>query len=160
MKGALLSSDEFLSLLNAESYQEFLRILGTTRYAAALLEKDSGDISFSALTNIVYRSLFIDYEKTIRAVKEEMQKFFILLYRKYEVINLKTVLRGICSDLTPDKVAPLLQFDSQYYANFCANSHHINIKGLSANHHTSCLNQMKSQVEMAIQELKNELNGK
>ena len=53
--------------------------------------------------------------------------------------------------------APLLQFDTQYYSNFLASSHRINIKGISANLATSLLNTMKSQIQMAIEELKNDL---
>jgi V/A-type H+-transporting ATPase subunit C len=114
MKGELLSPSEFLSLLNAESYQEFLHIVNTTNYAAALSEKDFEEISLPILTNILYRSLFIDYEKVIRSVKGEMQKFFILLYQKYEVINLKTILRGICSEIASEQVAPLLLPTERY----------------------------------------------
>lgn len=114
MKGALLASNEFLALLNAESYQEFLRILQTTSYAGALSEKDAGEISFPALTNMIYRSLFIDYEKTIQSVKKDLQKFFILLYQKYEVINLKTILRGICSEMASEKIAHLLLPTERY----------------------------------------------
>jgi V/A-type H+-transporting ATPase subunit C len=114
MKGRLLSADEFFSLLNADTYQEFLRILHTTTYAAAFSEQDTDEISMPALTNSIYRSLFIDYEKTIRSVKGESQKFFILLYQKYEVVNLKTILRGICSNVAPENVAPLLLPTEQY----------------------------------------------
>lgn len=56
-----------------------------------------------------------------------------------------------------NKVAPLLQFNNQYYSNFLASSHRINIKGISANLGTTLLNTMKSQIEMAIEELKNDL---
>ncbi len=114
MKGALLSSDDFFSLLNTESYQEFLSILNTTRYAEILSEKDSGEISMPTLTNILYRSLFIDYEKMILSIKGETQKFFILLYQKYEVVNLKTILRGICGNLASENVALLLLPTERY----------------------------------------------
>jgi len=56
-------------------------------------------------------------------------------------------------------VAPLLQFNSQYYSNFVASSHRINIKGISADLATSLLNTMKSQIQMAIEELKNYLES-
>ena len=114
MKGMLLSSEQFFSLLNAESYREFLHILKTTSYAGAFSEQDVGELSIPVLTNIAYRSLFIDYEKVIRSVKGKQQKFFILLYQKYEVINLKTILRGICSKLAPEYVTPLLLPTERY----------------------------------------------
>jgi V/A-type H+-transporting ATPase subunit C len=114
MKGALLSSDDFLSLLNAGSYQEFLRILSTTNYEVSLGGRDIDDMAISTLTNILYKSLFRDYEKTIQSVKGETQKFFILLYQKYEVMNLKTILRGMCSDVAPEHVVPLLLPTERY----------------------------------------------
>lgn len=56
-------------------------------------------------------------------------------------------------------VAPLLRFNEQYYANFIANSHRINNIGISGRTAGSLVNTMKSQVEMAITELENELNN-
>ena len=54
-------------------------------------------------------------------------------------------------------VAPLLRFNEQYYANFISNSHQINVIGLSARRFGALVNIMKSQLEMAITELENEL---
>lgn len=113
MKGTLVSAEKFLALLNAVSYQEFLRILESTGYAAAL-RKYTGELPIPVLTNILYKSLFTDYEKTIHALTGETQKFFILLYQKYELINLKTILRGICSNVEPEQVAPLLLPTERY----------------------------------------------
>jgi hypothetical protein len=53
-----------------------------------------------------------------------------------------------------NKVAPLLKFvDLQYYENFVMNSHKLNL-GLSSHSLIPALNIMKSQMEMAIEELK------
>jgi V/A-type H+-transporting ATPase subunit C len=108
MKGALLSADDFRSLLKADSYPEFLRILQTTSYAPSLAGQDFNELPVTALTLVLYQSFFRDYDKTIQAVTGESQKFFILLYQKYELINLKTILRGICSHVAPEHVAALL----------------------------------------------------
>ena len=54
-------------------------------------------------------------------------------------------------------VAPLLKFNPQYYSNFVACSHRINIKNISADFATSLLNTMKSQIQMAIEDLKNDI---
>jgi V/A-type H+/Na+-transporting ATPase subunit C len=107
MKGRLLSAEQYQELLRADSYQDFLRILRTTVYASSLKEL-SGESSIPELSRILYRNLFADYEKTIDALPHELQSFFILLYQKYELINLKTILRGICSNVPPDQIAPLL----------------------------------------------------
>lgn len=108
MKGYLLSIEDFRALLNAETYEELLRVLHTTNYADALSKSASPEISIPVLTNIVYSSLFMDYKKTIRAISDDLRAFFILLYHKYELINLKTILRGICGNIAPEQVIPLL----------------------------------------------------
>lgn len=56
-----------------------------------------------------------------------------------------------------NRVSPLLKFNEQYYVNFAENAHKINIQGLSVQLYESCWNIMKSQVETAIVELKNEV---
>lgn len=57
-----------------------------------------------------------------------------------------------------NKVAPLLQFNNQYYSNFITYAHRINITGLSSLTIKPVINIMLSQVQMAIEELKNDLN--
>ena len=114
LKGKLLSEKQFRALLNVETFDEVLHILQTTNYADALSEQPSQDISIPVLTQITYKSLFDDYEKTIRSVKGNIQAFFILLYQKYELINLKTILRGICGHVDPSDVAPLLLPTGRY----------------------------------------------
>ena len=54
-------------------------------------------------------------------------------------------------------VAPLLRFNEQYYVNFMTNSHQINVFGLSSRRSGALVNTMKSQLEMAIKELENDL---
>lgn len=114
MKGMLLSEEHFRSLLNAESFKEVLHILQTTNYAEEFSDIPAQDISPSELSNILYKSLFQDYEKTIRSIHSRLRGFFILLYQKYELINLKTILRGIFSHTEPEKVALLLLPTERY----------------------------------------------
>lgn len=52
-----------------------------------------------------------------------------------------------------NKVAPLLQFNQQYYVNFMQNAHNLNLN-LSSYTIIPSLNVMKSQIEMAIEELR------
>lgn len=53
-----------------------------------------------------------------------------------------------------NKVAPLIKFvDMQYYQNFILNSHKLNLN-LSSFTLIPAMNIMKSQIEMAIEELK------
>lgn len=57
-----------------------------------------------------------------------------------------------------NKVAPLLKFNNKYYENFTHNSFLINLK-LSGDAIQSAIRVVKSQVEMAIEELKAEIEN-
>ncbi len=58
-----------------------------------------------------------------------------------------------------NRVAPLLKFNQQYYLNFIQNAHRLNLN-LSSYSIIPALNIMKSQMQMAIEELKMENDTK
>ena len=108
LKGKLLSQEHFRALLQTETFDEVLHVLQLTSYSDALAAHPSADLTISLLNRIIYRSLFEDYEKTIRSIARDIQPFFIFLYQKYELVNLKTILRGIISHTDPQDIAALL----------------------------------------------------
>lgn len=114
LKGSLLTPDNFLTLLQATSYQEFLAIFRNTPYVTR-----GGDESTTLpdLTMLLYTNLFQDYVKVIRALDGDIQKFFILLFQKYELTNLKTILRGLSSHVPSDEIEPLL-LPTEHYSLF------------------------------------------
>ena len=114
LKGQLLSDDTFRALLNCERLEEVLNVLRSTYYAESLAELPSPDVSGPQLNSMLYRSLFEDYEKTIRALDRKLQPFFILLYQRYELTNLKTILRGIFSQAATEDVQALLLPTARY----------------------------------------------
>lgn len=84
-----------------------------------------------------------------------------LILKKLDILyNMKEVTEGFSSRDAciewGNKVAPLLKFNQQYYANFLQNAHkiHLNLSGDSLE---TAFNIMKSQVRMAIEELKIEI---
>lgn len=82
----------------------------------------------------------------------------ILLKKLEDLFNIKELTTGFKSQAEAiswsNKVAPLLKFvNPQYYYNFIQNSHKINLN-LSSYTLIPAFNVMKSQVEMAIEELK------
>ena len=86
----------------------------------------------------------------------------ILLKKLEELYNLKEVKEGFpsqqdCIDWC-NKVAPLLKFNQQYYINFVQNAHKMNLS-LSSYTLEPAFNIMKSQVQMAIEELKIEIEN-
>ena len=81
-----------------------------------------------------------------------------LLLKKLEDLYLmKEVTEGFSSQEAciswANKIAPLLQFNQQYYVNFIQNSHKLNLN-VSSYTIVPALNIMKSQIQMAIEELK------
>ena len=113
LKGGLLTTENFYALLQANSYQEFLRHLRVAPYLHNAPDEPQG-LALPALTSLLYTNLFQDYVKVIRALDSHLQKFFILLYQKYELTNLKTLLRGLSSQVAPEEIAALLLPTEQY----------------------------------------------
>ena len=83
-----------------------------------------------------------------------------ILEKLEALYNLDEVKKGFSSQQDcidwGNKVAPLLKFNSQYYSNFLQSLHKMNLP-LSSYTLGPALTIMKSQVQMAIEELKMEL---
>lgn len=114
LKGNLLSQEHLRALLHTESFEEVLHVLQMTSYGDSLSESPATEMSIPLLTRIIYQSLFDDYEKTIRSVARDIQPLFIFLYQKYELVNLKTILRGIIGHADSQDIAALLLPTEQY----------------------------------------------
>lgn len=87
-----------------------------------------------------------------------------IILEKLEVLyNIKEVTDGFPSQKAciewANKVAPLLKFNGQYYVNFIQNSHKMNLP-LSSYTLGPAFNIMVSQMQMAIEELKLEIEQK
>lgn len=96
--------------------------------------------------------------KKKKAAKERERKLILLnkLEELYKARNATEVSQEVCLHWA-NKVAPLLHFNEQYYANFINNSHKINLD-LSSYTIVPAIKIMISQVELAIEELRNDLN--
>lgn len=81
----------------------------------------------------------------------------ILLKKLEDLFQKKEITEGFKSQQDAiswsNKAAPLLKFNQQYYINFIQNAHNLNLN-LSSYTIIPSLNIMKSQIEMAIEELK------
>ncbi|MCH7928717.1 MAG: superinfection exclusion B family protein [Candidatus Dadabacteria bacterium] len=106
-------------------------------------------------------NLFI-YGKNKYIKSNEVKSKKKLLKELKELYEIEAVNSGFKSQkdciMWSNSVAPLLKFNEQYYANFMTNSHAINNQGMRGDLPASLFNTMKSQVEMAITELENELS--
>ncbi|GAK54665.1 H(+)-transporting two-sector ATPase [Candidatus Moduliflexus flocculans] len=114
MKGLLISEVKYRDMLNADTFEQVIHILQTTSYAESFRGIAPTDLSLQAFSDILYRSLFLDYHKTIRSVDKIARDFLILCYHKYELFNLKMILRGIISHVPADKIATLLLPTDRY----------------------------------------------
>jgi V/A-type H+-transporting ATPase subunit C len=113
LKGSLLTTEHFYTLLQTNSYREFLTNLHASPYLQAIQEEHQ-DLTLPALTTLLYANLFQDYVKIIHALNGDLQKLFILIYQRYELTNLKTVLRGLSSQVPSEEIAPLLLPTERY----------------------------------------------
>jgi len=144
----LFSSDKFLKLIYLDVFVNYVGpIIGFIFIASGAL----------LLINlfILGKNKFIRHKEIERKKKllKELRELF-----EIEELTSRFKSQEDCISWS-NLVAPLLKFNEQYYANFVSNSHQINIIGFSGTRFGSLVNIMKSQLEMAIVELKNELNN-
>lgn len=104
----------------------------------------------------------VDYFRDKKVHTRRLTERRSLLLKLEELYNMKEVKEGWktqkdCINWS-NKVAPLLQFNNQYYTNFVAYAHRINIPGLSSLTIEPAINIMLSQLQMAIEELRIEIN--
>lgn len=114
MKGLLLPDAKYRDMLNADTFEQLLHVLQTTSYAESFRGVAAADLSLQAFADILYRNLFLGYHKTIRSVDKQTRDFLIVCYHKYELLNLKMILRGIISHVPAEKIAALLLPTERY----------------------------------------------
>jgi len=90
-----LRKRDWAILRDAADKNSFVQFLSTTYYVAYLAEilKDPGK-GLYFLERQIYRALFTDYEKIIRALKPPEGQVFYGLFSRFETENLKTLLRA------------------------------------------------------------------
>ncbi len=114
MKGLLLTDAQYRAMLNADTFEHMLHILQTTSYADYFQGIVASELSLPSFAGILYRNLFTDYHKTIRSVDKGARDFLILCYHKYELSNLKMILRGIISHVPAEQISALLLPTERY----------------------------------------------
>lgn len=102
------------------------------------------------------------YYQNHKEKQRELSQKIKLLNQLEEFYSINELTSGFKSQedciAWANKVAPILKFNNQYYKNFIGCSHKLNYKGISCDLGGSLLNVMKSQVEMAIFDLKQDIN--
>ena len=117
LKGRLLTQYDYENLLKARGYKGLAEQLRFTAYSKDL---DKEVNSYDELIAIYYRSLFKDYVKLIDSLSGNIRRLVYHLYQRYELENLKVILRMVCFNRQSEKVRPLL-FPLIKYRSFLMN---------------------------------------
>ncbi len=104
-----LRKRDWAILRDAADKNSFVQYLSTTYYGAYLAEILKGpEKGLHFLERQIYRALFADYEKVIRALKPPEGQVFYGLFSRFEAENLKTLIRAKKTGLPKREVLHLL----------------------------------------------------
>lgn len=97
MRANLMDGRTLESALAAGSYPEFLRVLSETEMAARMRETSSQDAGLAELDSALSKELFATTQKVLGFSEGRSRKEIELLLMKWDLANLKTLVRGILS---------------------------------------------------------------
>ncbi len=92
------------ALLKAQDYENLAKVSGAKGIAGYLKKTSFGKkfssipTSFDGLIHLYYKDLFTIYEKLIKMLSGKRKRLVQHLYQKYEMENLKLILRIICRE--------------------------------------------------------------
>lgn len=114
LKSQLLTQSDYESLIRAKGYNGLAEYMKCTSY-----NKDIGDgiSSYDELIEMIYKNLFEDYIKLIDSLSGRIRQLVLHLYQRYELENLKVILRSICYNRKTKPIKRLL-FPLIKYHNF------------------------------------------
>ncbi|PTA68778.1 V0D/AC39 family V-type ATPase subunit [Deinococcus arcticus] len=104
MRTKLLDGRSLDSALAAGSYQEFLRVLTETNLAANLRETTGESAGLAELDQALSRNLFDTTRKVLGFADGDAKREIQALLMKWDLVNLKTVARGVVSGRGADAV--------------------------------------------------------
>jgi len=105
LKSYLLDQSDYENLLKTKGYYGLTEYLKYTPYCKNINE---GISSYDELIEIYYKNLFEDYVKLINSLSGHIKKLVYHLYQRYELENLKVILRTVCYNRPIEKTKNLL----------------------------------------------------
>lgn len=105
MKSRLLNRADFKNLAGVAGQDGLVECLKTTSYGE---KKEHFPPSFDGMIEMYYKDLFNCYRKIIKSISGDRKRLIEHLYRKYELENLKLILRIVCSGKSHKKSEGLL----------------------------------------------------
>jgi len=117
LKSRLLIQSDYENLLKAQGYNALVECLRFTSYGTRIDEHLS---SFDDLISLYHTNLFEIYVKLIDSISGNIRRLVHHFYQRYELENLKVILRTICYNLQAESAQKLL-LPVTKYATFSAN---------------------------------------
>lgn len=105
LKSRLLLPSDYENLLGVSGYSGLAESLRATSYGQALSRFPA---SFDGLVQMYYQDLFDCYRSVIRTLSGNRKRLVQHLYQKYELENLKAILRIVCQEKTREKATQFL----------------------------------------------------
>ncbi|PNY81173.1 V0D/AC39 family V-type ATPase subunit [Deinococcus koreensis] len=104
MRTKLLDGRALDSALAAGSYQEFLRVLTETDLASNLRETTGESAGLSELDQALSQNLFATSQKVLHFADGDAKREIQALLMKWDLVNLKTIARGIVNSRGADNI--------------------------------------------------------
>lgn len=104
MRTKLLDGRSLDSALAAGSYQEFLRVLSETDLAANLRDTTNETAGLPELDRALSRNLFDTTQKVLGFAEGDSKREIQALLMKWDLVNLKTVARGVAGNRGADAI--------------------------------------------------------
>ncbi|MGA1865180.1 MAG: V-type ATPase subunit [bacterium] len=105
LKSMLLKQSDYKNLIQTQGFNGFVEYLKPTSYGKDL---DESIHSYDELTRIYYRNLLNDYIKLIDNISINHKTLVNHLYQRYELENIKVILRTICYERSKKEAFELL----------------------------------------------------
>lgn len=105
LKSQLLAPHDYTNLLHTNDLNEFVETLRITAYGEWLHDCVS---SYDELIRLYYERLFHEYIKVRDTLTSAAARLINHLYLRYELENIKVILRAICQGESREKAATLL----------------------------------------------------
>ncbi|MDW8111598.1 MAG: V-type ATPase subunit [Candidatus Bipolaricaulota bacterium] len=119
MLARLLTPAQFSALLELRSLDELIHALAETDYAPELQRASVEFSGYELIEQTVLRNAQRAFSKLVSIAPEGPKLLIELLLERFEVFNLKTVLRGYHAALPPDEIAqglyPTILYGTVFY---------------------------------------------
>jgi V/A-type H+-transporting ATPase subunit C len=140
LEGQLLSNYQYQQVLNSRNYKDALKYLKeNTAYANALKAYNVDDVHRGQLEIILKKDYIKKYNKLIHYFDGEYKKIIKTLFLKFEIEDIKTILRGKFIGKENEELYSFLAYESSLS--------NLNYKSLiDASNYTEVINKLKDTI--------------